>query len=254
MGMKFTYDSYADLIRRLRERRYEITDYHNYNNYEKCVILRHDVDYDIDKALAFARYEKRLGIASTYFILLSSEFYNLCSKRVFERVEEIAGCGHEIGLHFDETRYETEIMEEVRRYIKKEAGLMESMLQMPIQTVSMHRPSKEVLEADLEIPGMVNSYGRQFFEEFKYVSDSRMVWREDVFRIIELGEFKQLHILTHPFWYEKEEETTGIKLERFLKEAYKVRYASLHENFRNLEEYEKEFHDLSTSARKNEVL
>lgn len=237
MKMKFTYDSYEDLIKLLKEHHYQTANYINYKIYEKSVILRHDVDYDINKALEFARYEQSLGVLSTYFILLGSDFYNLCSKKVFRAVQEIASCGHEIGLHFDETRYGTKTMLEVGACIENEAKLMEKILQLPINTVSMHRPSDEILKANLEFPEIVNSYGKHFFEEFKYVSDSRMTWREDIYRIIKKKEKKHLHILTHPFWYEEEEERIGIKLERFLKRAYRDRWASLNANFRNLEEY-----------------
>lgn len=237
MEMKFTYGSYAALIKLLKEYQYQITDYHSYRKYEKSVILRHDIDYDISKAIEFAKYEQGLGVCSTYFVLLSSDFYNLCSKRVFEAVQEIASCGHEIGLHFDETKYKAKNMSDMSRYIEKEIELMENILQLPIKTVSMHRPSEEVLRADLKFPEIVNSYGKIFFEEFKYVSDSRMAWREDIFGIIQKEERKKLHILTHPFWYAEEEEETGKKLEQFLKEAYIERYISLSSNFRNLEEY-----------------
>ena len=63
----------------------------------------------------------------------------------------------------------------------------------------MHRPSRWVLEADLKIPGMVNSYGKEFFQDFKYVSDSRMRWREDVMKYAIEKAYPRLHILTHAF-------------------------------------------------------
>ena len=42
--MKFTYDSYRELIGILRQGGYSFADYHSYGEVEHPVILRHDVD------------------------------------------------------------------------------------------------------------------------------------------------------------------------------------------------------------------
>lgn len=55
--MNFTYESYKELINLLREHRYSFTNYHNYKQYEKPVILRHDVDSSLDKAVTLAKVE-----------------------------------------------------------------------------------------------------------------------------------------------------------------------------------------------------
>ena len=49
--MKFTYDGYTGLIELIRKEDYLIADYNNWKQCEKCVILRHDVDTDLQKAL-----------------------------------------------------------------------------------------------------------------------------------------------------------------------------------------------------------
>ena len=55
--MRFTYDAYVDLIQKLHKNGYSITDYHNFRAEKKCVILRHDVDYDLKRAMPFAQLE-----------------------------------------------------------------------------------------------------------------------------------------------------------------------------------------------------
>ena len=40
------------------------------------------------------------------------------------------------------------------------------------------------------VPGMINGYGKVYFKEFKYLSDSRRWWREPVEEIIESGQYK----------------------------------------------------------------
>lgn len=102
--MRFTFNAYNELINKLRENEYTIANYHNYKKTEKCAILRHDVDYSMEKALIMAEYEKSIDVKSTYFLLLTSDFYNVLSHKNQKYIHKIIECGHDIGLHFDESR------------------------------------------------------------------------------------------------------------------------------------------------------
>ncbi|NBI63097.1 hypothetical protein D3Z38_08505 [Clostridiales bacterium] len=113
---------------------------------------------------------------------------------------------------------------------------MRSILKLPIHVVSMHRPTKATLEADLKIDGLINSYGYEFFKGFKYVSDSRRKWRENVEGIIDCGEYKRLHILTHPFWYHENERNLKETIYDFVNKANRERYDVLEKNITNLNE------------------
>lgn len=59
--MKFTYESYTELLRKLQRNGYHIVNYENWNEYDRSVILRHDIDYDIKKAVDLAMLEKETG-------------------------------------------------------------------------------------------------------------------------------------------------------------------------------------------------
>lgn len=98
----------------------------------------------------------------------------------------------------------------------------------------MHRPSKSTLEADYAIPGIVNSYGKTFFHDFKYLSDSRRRWREPVEDIIRAGEYDRLHILTHAFWYHEEEEEISRTVGDFIRSANRERWRQMAENITDL--------------------
>lgn len=234
--MEFTYDSYKNMISLLKKEKYKFCNYENYLNKTKCIILRHDIDMNLEKAVEFAEMEKELGVYATYFILMTSDFYNICSKRNVEAICKIKQLGHNIGLHFDEVKYEKKSIDELKEHILKEANLMEEILEFPITSMSMHRPSKEIIEANLKFDCLINSYGKEFMKTFKYVSDSRMNWREPVEEIITSRQYAKLHILTHPIWYGQKKETVSEKLNEFLNQAYDERYQRLNENFRNLQE------------------
>lgn len=234
--MDFTYKAYKGMIEKLLDKNYEISDYKNYKEKKKVVILRHDIDTSLEKALRIAEIEKELNIYSTYFILLSTDFYNINSEKSLKIVKEIKRLGGKIGLHFDEKKYKINAQEDYIKYVNYELNILSRILNEKIDIVSMHRPSKEFLEMDLEIPNVINSYQKVFFNKFKYISDSRMNWRENVEEIIEKNQYKALHILTHPFWYEENEKTMEEKLKIFLNSATLERYNSLNENIRNFEE------------------
>lgn len=243
--MQFTYTAYKDLLKEIRVQGYDFASYKDWEDKPRCVILRHDIDNDIEKAESLAKIEKDLGIKSTYFVLVTSDFYNVFSARNEELLRQIAGYGHTIGLHFDEIRYpEIKTPEDASDRILEEANILSHAIGSTVDIVSMHRPSKMMLDADLKIPGMINSYGQAFFKGFKYVSDSRKRWREPVEEIIREGNYNRLHILTHAIWYDDIDITIHDSLFKFINSGNIQRYVSEQSNIT----------DLHTIMGENEVL
>jgi hypothetical protein len=235
--MEFTYKSYMDLLQLLRNKEYVFNFYHeDVNKSEKSVILRHDVDFSIENAYQMAKYENELGVKSTYFVLLSTNFYNIFSRESTKMLEDIMELGHEIGLHFDEKRYECKSIDEMVRYAENESFILGNLLKRKVKVISMHRPSLLVLENDIKFDNLINSYSTIYFKDMKYISDSRMNWREDAFATIDSDNYNRLHILTHPFWYSSNVESMDYKLKEFINNAKSERYNILNDNFRNLEE------------------
>ena len=233
--MEFTYHAYRELIRLLKDGGYVFTDYHTYADHPKCVIMRHDIDNDLEQAAKMAEIEYAEGIRSTYFMLLRTDFYNPASAKSQKLIQKILSCGHEIGLHFDEVAYEQEDMD-VAAAVKAEADILSGICGCDITTVSMHRPSRKTLEANLQIPGYINSYGKTFFNDFKYLSDSRRNWREPVMDIVRSGQYDRLHILTHAFWYHPENRSISETVSAFVLSGNRVRYDMMSENIRDIDE------------------
>mgnify|MGYP001131198413 CR=1 FL=1 len=59
--MKFTYLEYERLIYFLLDNGYTVTGYDNYRHVEYPVILRHDIDKSLDKAVKMAELENSIG-------------------------------------------------------------------------------------------------------------------------------------------------------------------------------------------------
>ena len=179
------------------------------------------------------RIEAECCAPSTFFVLLTSDFYNPASQKSLALLRQLQEMGHEIGLHFDEVAYaDTEIP--VETLIRREADILSDILGTPVTSVSMHRPSKKTLESDMKIPGLVNSYGKTFFRDFKYLSDSRCRWREPVMDIIKSEEYARLHILTHSIWYHDEPQCIEDTVKNFILSAKRERYMQMMNNITDL--------------------
>ena len=111
---------------------------------------------------------------------------------------------------------------------------MEEIIGSSISVVSMHRPSKETLNSDLKINGMINTYGNEFFHNFKYLSDSRMSWKEDVVDLVMSNRYSRLQILTHAFWYENQDSSIDYMIKQFVNSGNIDRYSTLQDNITDL--------------------
>ncbi len=234
--MEFTYDAYISLIHLLKQKGYRNASYLDHEQYNKVFILRHDIDCSLEKALQMANIEKDLEVKATYFALVSTDFYNILSKSSNELLKQITCLGHEIGLHFDEKRYQIESVRDLEIYIEYEKNILEESLGKTVQAVSMHRPSEWILKSNHQFKSIINTYSKEFFFDYKYLSDSRMHWREDIIGIIKRGEYERLHILTHPFWYSFSAKSIKKRITDFITQAKVDRYMSLKDNIKDLEE------------------
>ena len=239
--MEFTIKAYENMLEALKGKKYNIVGYDNTEKSQKRCILRHDIDMSVPCAVNMSKVEKQHGVTSTYFVLLCTGFYNVFDKSTKEQLLQIIDNGSEIGLHFDECKYDDlqnldseQYKQQISLYIKQECEILQQALGIKIDKVSMHRPSKRLLSEHIQIANLINSYSVEFFEDYKYLSDSRRNWREDVFMYI--NEAKQdLHILTHPIWYQMScEKDIKQTLLEFCNSAKFDRYHYLEDNIRDL--------------------
>ncbi|MBO6514894.1 MAG: sulfotransferase, partial [Phycisphaerales bacterium] len=107
---KFYRNQYAELIDPLVKGRVNLTwaeaCRHDRPESESVVILRHDVDHDLETALQMARWEHERGLRATYCILHTAWYYGRFTNGVQERSKlmldgcrELQELGHEINIH-----------------------------------------------------------------------------------------------------------------------------------------------------------
>lgn len=161
------------------------------------IYLRHDIDFDCALALKAAEIEADLGISSTYFFLLTSDSYNPFSAFNAECINKIRALGHKISVHFDPLRYD-----DFRYGLKTEVSVFSSFFNEEVNLVSLHRPNDFFLSFDEEIEGVEHTYQKKYFNDIKYIADSRGEFRFG--KPEESQEFQQgksIHLLTHPIWW-----------------------------------------------------
>ena len=196
-AVEFTLDRCRSILDRLRSAGYAFRGYDD-DVGAGDVLLRHDVDLSPERAVEVARIERELGITATYFVLLGSPLYNPFDAPVREAFEEIAGLGHDVGLHFSTHQHwpatEPPTEAELAARIRDEQAALSAVVPDPVSTVSFHVPPEWVLARTFE--GVESTYEPRFFDEIDYVADSGQRWRDEGVAIPDDG--RPLQVLIHP--------------------------------------------------------
>ena len=103
-----------------------------------CVV-RHDIEFSVDRALEMARIEAdELGISSTYTVQLRNNTYNALSEKNIKTVREIQKLGHRIGLHQNPPNLSAA---KITENILKDIGVLEHYYDFKIDRFAFHRPN-----------------------------------------------------------------------------------------------------------------
>jgi len=176
----------------------------------KNLLLRHDIDIDPVMAIPMAKREHEVGARSTYYVLMSNRHTNPFDLEFRHAVHQLADLGHWIGLHFDATQYGlTAESENFNSCVQHEVELTEKILGVRMESVSFHRPSRDLIgsSGDLTAP-LRHTYEPDFVHTIEYCSDSSGRWSygppEERSAI---AEGRPFHLLTHPIsWGHSAEE------------------------------------------------
>ena len=98
----FTHHLYRNTLIEYLSQGYNITDFSKTID-GKQLILRHDIDMDLDLAEPISEIESSVGATSIYFVRLHAKNYNALSLSSVRIMKKIAARGQEIGLHYEPT-------------------------------------------------------------------------------------------------------------------------------------------------------
>lgn len=98
-----------------------------------------------------------------------------------------------------------------------ERALFESLFEVDVSMVSLHRPGAFLEQNNRPLPDCRHTYEDEFFRDMKYISDSG--GRDIQSQLIELAcadEQAPLHVLIHPIWWTCGSESPTSTLQRWL--------------------------------------
>jgi len=201
----FNYNEYKNIINLVKAHLpiidfAEVTEKTN-----KFCVLRHDIEFSIDRAYQLAKIEKDLGVVSTYTVQVRNNTYNALSEKNIELIKKIKDLGHHIGLHQNPPLMKAE---ELSKYIMTDIKILEHFYGFEIDRFAFHRPKKEYLASYVILENKINCYDKKFFHYFDekpdkldvlYLSDSNHKWKFGYPLDFDFPEVKKLQLLTHPY-------------------------------------------------------
>ncbi len=194
------------------------------------IILRHDVDVSLEKALKMAEIENELGICGTYMVIPDSPLYCLEEKSSVSIIRKLTRMGHEVALHFDLSRYNKneEIthnfdMKVTEKQIHSSIKKMEDITQLPVMSISFHLPkfipyyiknNYRIIRGPLMFYGLVNAYSNKLMSW--YLSDSRGRWIDGppLPKLVKPDK-PLLQLLIHPIWWGNKHLSSEDRLQEF---------------------------------------
>ncbi len=128
----FTLHQYEQFLKTALTSGYQLTSYQNYlnNEFEKVIILRHDVDKKPQNSLKIAQLQNKLGVKGTYY-------FRAVPKSFDENIiTQIVNLGHEIGYHYEDLTICKGDNKKAIRHFKKWLNKLRKFY--PVKTICMH--------------------------------------------------------------------------------------------------------------------
>ena len=207
----FSFEDYREILRIVKASGLQAK-YHEALERERFVIMRHDVEYSVERAYDLSKVEESMDFTSTFFFQWTNNSYNILSKKNMDMVKDMHERGHVIGLHYALNGMTD--MQQVRRQIQKEIDILSEMFGFEVNVFSVHRPSKDILRENIKLPGILNAYQDDFFTfaenvtedtpvAVKYLSDANHIWRYGYPDEKNILTHDKVQILVHPFAWTK---------------------------------------------------
>lgn len=203
----FTIENYRNQLLYALENGFEFISFTDeFNKKRKEIIWRHDVEFSLDIALEMAKIENELGISTTYFFQVHSEFYNILERYSSDILLEIKTLGHHIGLHFDSHYYNIQSEYQLNQYITQDKDYFEKVFNIKLEVFSFHNTTPFTLNCrNKTYGGLLNVYSDYYRNRYKYCADSTGYWRFEVLDdVLNDKKVTHLQVLVHDAMWSNE--------------------------------------------------
>lgn len=245
----FSYDDYREILSIIQSTGCQCG-YKEAVNKERFIIMRHDVEYSVERAYQMAKVEQSMDFVSTFFFQWTNNSYNILSRRNMDMIKDMHERGQHIGLHFALNGMTD--MQQIRGRIKTEMDILSEMFGFAITEFSIHRPSKDVLRENIKLDGILNAYQDDFFTfaenvkedtelKVKYMSDANHIWRYGYPDEANITKPDKVQILVHPFAWSKKGYDNFDNYRSLLQEKYIELVESVDNECKDFGEYKDYF-------------
>ena len=205
----FSYSEYQEILNHYKPL---IIDFQDVNDsLNSFCLLRHDVEFSIERALKMAKIDSDNGIKSSFFIQVLNNAYNPLSNINTELIRKIESYGHYVGLHFYVSHLKEADFKGLKNELERQVSILQDCVEAKINRFSYHRPPSWALSIDTtKFSSLINAYSYPYFEfittgnpvKVKYMADSNHKWNYG--HPLEIKDYKCFHLLIHPDeWSEK---------------------------------------------------
>jgi hypothetical protein len=203
---------YRDLLDKFLNTGYELFPFIESPPKDKALLLRHDIDFDLQLARDMAAVEHQIGVKSTYFLMMRSASYNLLETENAKLVDEIRGFGHHISLHFDPTIYD-----DFQVGLRQELDIFQRQFGLLPECISIHRPTDFFLQYDSPIDNIRHTYQSIYCKSIEYCSDSQGLFKHGhPLNSTAYADKRSIHLLVHPIWWVTDDVNAIDILNQFL--------------------------------------
>jgi len=129
----FTLKAFETLCITLKKHKYKFITFLDYclkKEFKRFVIMRHDIDRNIEYSLRMARIENELDIKASYYFRIVNKIYN---ERVIKKIAEL---GHEIGYHYEDLSLAKGDFNKAIIMFEKNLNKLRNFY--PVKTICMH--------------------------------------------------------------------------------------------------------------------
>lgn len=190
--MSFSLDSYHALIRTALDAGFSPLPFTDASSPgRRSLLLRHDVDYSLDMAVALGRVNADLGVAGTFFVLVRGHAYNPLAPTSLELLAELSSLGQRVGLHIPGAN---------ARDLATDFDYLAGQVSLD-RVFSWHNPTPEVIDLyrnQEQVDGLTNVYSKRFLDDALYCSDSNFGRSYEELSAAFDGSRNGVHLLVHP--------------------------------------------------------